>query len=215
MFNYLWRSSENIRALYETPTLAVDEDCDCDREAARRSSTRSVPTAGRPDRGRVEARALRLRYPDHGDGRSGAAEDAVAAAERIGDPVVLKLFSRATTDKTDVGGVTLDLTDAAGELDTFAATAIRSPRSVAPSTSAAYRPAHDQLHRLRARSWARRRTPSRPVLLFGAGGQRSRSSRTDRSACHRSHALARRMIEKNRTPRPSRASRPPSHRRPL
>ena len=39
-------------------------------------------------------------------------DDAVAAAERIGYPVVLKLFSRTITHKTDVGGVHLNLSDA-------------------------------------------------------------------------------------------------------
>ena len=38
-------------------------------------------------------------------------EEAVEQAERIGYPVVLKLFSETITHKTDVGGVQLNLTD--------------------------------------------------------------------------------------------------------
>src|SRR5690606_32176848 len=41
-----------------------------------------------------------------------AADEAVEAAERIGYPVVVKLHSRGITHKTEVGGVTLRLSDA-------------------------------------------------------------------------------------------------------
>ena len=44
-------------------------------------------------------------------GRHGP-EAAVAAAEAIGYPVVLKLYSETITHKTDVGGVQLNLADA-------------------------------------------------------------------------------------------------------
>ncbi len=40
------------------------------------------------------------------------AEEAVAAADAIGYPVVLKLHSETITHKTDVGGVQLNLADA-------------------------------------------------------------------------------------------------------
>ncbi len=40
-------------------------------------------------------------------------EEAVAAADRIGYPVVVKLYSHTITHKTDVGGVQLNLKDAA------------------------------------------------------------------------------------------------------
>ncbi len=47
--------------------------------------------------------------------RVAATEDeAVAAAEAIGFPVVLKLHSLTITHKTDVGGVQLNLTGAGG-----------------------------------------------------------------------------------------------------
>ena len=42
------------------------------------------------------------------------ADEAVAAAARIGYPVVLKLYSHTITHKTDVGGVQLDLADERG-----------------------------------------------------------------------------------------------------
>ena len=39
-------------------------------------------------------------------------DEAAAAAERIGYPVVVKLHSNTITHKTDVGGVQLNLKDA-------------------------------------------------------------------------------------------------------
>ncbi len=55
----------------------------------------------------------RLRHPDRRDRASPSTEDeAVAAAEAIGFPVVLKLHSETITHKTDVGGVQLNLADA-------------------------------------------------------------------------------------------------------
>ena len=45
-----------------------------------------------------------------GPTRGGNEADAVTAAEAIGFPVVLKLYSHTITHKTDVGGVKLNLT---------------------------------------------------------------------------------------------------------
>ncbi len=49
------------------------------------------------------------------------AAEAVAAAARMGYPVVLKLLSTTLTHKSDVGGVRLNLADAAAVRDAFAA----------------------------------------------------------------------------------------------
>jgi acetyltransferase len=46
-------------------------------------------------------------------------KDAVEAAEKIGYPVVLKLHSSTITHKTDVGGVKLNILDAAGVLKAY------------------------------------------------------------------------------------------------
>ena len=48
MFNYLWRSSQDLQAIYETPRLPVDDEHAVDRAAGgRRSSRRPGPRAGR------------------------------------------------------------------------------------------------------------------------------------------------------------------------
>lgn len=45
--------------------------------------------------------------------------EAVAAADRLGYPVVLKLYSPTITHKTDVGGVALNLPDAAAVITAY------------------------------------------------------------------------------------------------
>ena len=47
-------------------------------------------------------------------------EEAVAAAEAIGYPVVVKLVSHTITHKSDVGGVRLNLPDAAAVREAYA-----------------------------------------------------------------------------------------------
>ena len=62
---------------------------------------------------------------------AGSPDEAVAAAGRIGYPVVVKLYSHTISHKTDVGGVQLNLKDEA------AVRAAPGPRSRPPSPSAA------------------------------------------------------------------------------
>ena len=52
-------------------------------------------------------------------GLAGTVEEAVRTAEQAGFPVAVKLASRTVVHKTDVGGVVLDVTDAAGVRDAY------------------------------------------------------------------------------------------------
>ena len=120
MFNYLWHSSQAVHALYETPTLAVDEDCDCDRAAAV-AIIDAVLADGRTILTEDESKDVLAAYgiPITQTVVAATADDAVAAADKIGYPVVVKLYSLTITHKTDVGGVHLNLTDADGVRDAF------------------------------------------------------------------------------------------------
>lgn len=109
-FTYMWRYSYNLRALYETPSLA-DADALIDRDAAAcviaaaRQSGRTLLTES-------ESKRLLAAYgvPALPAEIAESEDQAVAAAERIGYPVVLKLHSETITHKTDVGGVKLHIT---------------------------------------------------------------------------------------------------------
>ena len=113
MFNYLWRSSDNLRALYETPVLPEDGDSSLDRAAAS-ALIQSARDEGRTLLTEVESKAVLSAYgiPITETRIAATADEAVVAAEAIGYPVVVKLYSHTISHKTDVGGVRLNLPDA-------------------------------------------------------------------------------------------------------
>ena len=120
MFNYLWRSSEDIKALYETPVMPDDAE-----QAVNRARASEIVEAARSE-GRtllteVESKALLSAYgiPITEARIARTADEAVAASAEIGFPVVLKLHSRTITHKTDVGGVQLNLVNDAEVREAF------------------------------------------------------------------------------------------------
>ncbi|HET7205264.1 MAG TPA: bifunctional acetate--CoA ligase family protein/GNAT family N-acetyltransferase [Terriglobales bacterium] len=113
IFDYMWLYSYNLRGLYETPVLRSREE-GLDRAAAEAIVDRARH-AGRMILTETESKEVLSAYGistvptvvAQGE------EEAVRCAQEIGFPVVLKLFSETITHKTDVGGVQLNLTDAA------------------------------------------------------------------------------------------------------
>lgn len=79
------------------------------RAVLRRSRSAGV-TVLPQHRARDLLEAYGIEFPEHGLAHD--AEEAVAIAERIGYPVVLKVASAEISHKTDVGGVAVDLPDA-------------------------------------------------------------------------------------------------------
>lgn len=69
-------------------------------------------------RARALLEAYGIRFPGHGHAQN--AKEAVAVAERIGYPVVLKVASGDISHKTDVGGVAVGITDAEALRTAFA-----------------------------------------------------------------------------------------------
>jgi len=112
MFNYLWRSSENLRQLYETPAIRGSADGGPDQARAGRIID-AARAEGRTLLTEVESKDVLAAYgiPITETRIARRADEAVAAAVALGYPVVLKLYSRSITHKTDVGGVLLNLTD--------------------------------------------------------------------------------------------------------
>ncbi len=114
VFNAAWRLDSNLRQIYETPTLPSDDEHPVDRSradaliAAARAEGRTLLTED-------ESKELLAAYgiPITETVVAPTVDEAVAAAERIGYPVVVKLYSHTITHKTDVGGVQLNLKDAA------------------------------------------------------------------------------------------------------
>lgn len=114
-FCYMWRYSDNLRALYETPAPGPQTD---DAEAAREKANallEKVRGAGRTILTEFESKEFLSYYgiPTVETRIARSETEAVELAAQIGYPVVLKLFSETITHKTDVGGVQLNLRAAA------------------------------------------------------------------------------------------------------
>jgi acetyltransferase len=112
-FNAMWRYSQNLHSLYETPALAGGEDGDVGRAEAK-SLIGSVLAAGRTLLTEAESKQLLefYRIPTVPTRVATTEDQAVAHAADLGFPVVLKLDSRTITHKAEVGGVQLNLWNA-------------------------------------------------------------------------------------------------------
>jgi acetyltransferase len=112
MFQYMWRYTDNLRLLYETPSLPAGQDRPAEREAADKILS-DVRGAGRTLLTEFESKALLSAYgiPTVPTRIAHSEDEAAATAEAFGFPVVVKLHSETLTHKTDVGGVKLDLRD--------------------------------------------------------------------------------------------------------
>lgn len=111
VFNYMWKYSYNLRAIYETPILPADSAGQRpDRELVAGIIEQSR-AGGRAILTEMESKQVLAAYgiPTVPMQIASTADAAVAAAGEIGYPVVLKLHSETVTHKTDVGGVRLNL----------------------------------------------------------------------------------------------------------
>lgn len=110
-FHYLWRYSYNLRALYETPSVTGSDACNTGGAA---QLIQHVREQGRALLTEHESKQLLQMYgiPVVATEMAASEDEAVAAAQKIGFPVVVKLHSYTISHKTDVGGVKLGLADA-------------------------------------------------------------------------------------------------------
>src|SRR5262249_48907458 len=121
VFTLLWRSTYNLRALYETPNPPAETES----AAHGRDRAEAIIAAGRRE-GRtilteIESKQILECYtiPTVKTVMAETPESAVAAAEALGYPVVLKLQSTTITHKTPVRGVRLNLNDASAVRSAF------------------------------------------------------------------------------------------------
>ena len=203
-FNLMWRYAYNLRGLYETPTL-VDSAFDVAPDRARvEQIIGDARASGRSLLSEFESKQVLAAYgiPTVATRIAGSKEEAVQCADAIGYPVVLKLHSHTITHKTDVGGVRLNLADAAAVRRAY-----RAIESAA--TAAAEPPAGGGKHFLGVAVQPMVKLEGYelilgssidaqfgPVLLFGAGGQLVEVFR-DRALAlpPLNSTLARRMME--------------------
>jgi acetyltransferase len=170
-FLYVVQYKKNQDLLYERPP-ALPEDKTADVEAVRRLLA-VVRAEERTLLTEIEAKEVLAAYgiPVVTTVAARTVEEAVAAAERIGYPVVLKLLSKTITHKTDVGGVQLNVRNGASVRSAFAAISAGLEQrglghafdgvSVQPMVQ-------DKGYELIVGSSVDRQFG--PVILFGAGG---------------------------------------------
>ena len=142
--------------------------------AAARALLDGVLALGRHALDEVEAKALLAAYgvPVVDTRVVADAEAAVAAADRIGYPVVLKILSPQISHKSDVGGVALGLGSAAALRDAAAAMLARV-RTLRPDAELAGFTVQAMVNRPRAHELIVGLGSDAvfgPVLLFGQGG---------------------------------------------
>ncbi|MFL5807454.1 MAG: bifunctional acetate--CoA ligase family protein/GNAT family N-acetyltransferase [Roseiflexaceae bacterium] len=174
-FTAMWRYSDNLRSLYETPALPDDATPGTPDRALAEQIVQTARSAGRTLLNEAESKQLLAAYdiPTVQTRVATSIEAALDCAAPIGYPVVLKLFSATITHKTDVGGVQLNLADAAAVRQAYRAI----ERSVTEQAGAEHfgsvtvQPMIKVADAYELILGASADPQFGPVLLFGSGGQ--------------------------------------------
>jgi acetyltransferase len=109
-FERMWSYSESLRSLYETPAFQASVAAPAGALAVS-TIIETVRRSGRTLLTEFESKQLLTAagIPTVPTDIAQSEDEAVALAERLGFPVVLKLHSETITHKTDVGGVQLSI----------------------------------------------------------------------------------------------------------
>ncbi len=173
-FEYMWQHTDLLNHLYETPVLPAGLGEGGDERAKVDALVAAVSGAGRELMTEAEAKQVLAAYGIPVSDTRVAADEAgaVAAADAMGYPVVVKLYSHTLTHKTDVGGVKLNLADAGAVRRAFgeiraAVTAKAAATDFAGVTVQPF--VHREGYELIIGSSVD--IQFGPVILFGTGGQ--------------------------------------------
>ena len=171
-FAYLAQFYRNQRVLLEAPPpLQAHEAPDL---ASARALVRKVLDDGRTLLGTTESKEFlaAFRIPVARSANAASVEEAVAAAEALGYPVVLKIRSPDITHKSDVGGVQLSLANAGAVRAAHAAimAAVASRRPQARVLGVTVEPMVTRPHARELMAGILRDRVFGPAVTFGAGG---------------------------------------------
>ena len=173
MFNYMWRYAYRLRSLYETPQFPVDE-VDAHKPEPVQGIIDSPLKSGRTILTEYESKEILKKYNIRTveTRLAKTVDEAEQAASEIGYPVVVKLNSETITHKTDVGGVQLNLQNAAAVRQAFEAisTTVAERASADDFQGVTVQPMVDLSHAYELIIGSSQDPQFGPVLLFGAGG---------------------------------------------
>ena len=110
-FHYMWRYQRRLRSLYETPRALTYSDADQAQIDKMTQQIAAIRQSGRATLTEHESKQILRAYgiptvPTH---LANSPDEAIAIAEELGFPVVLKVNSELIAKKARVGGVRLDL----------------------------------------------------------------------------------------------------------
>ncbi len=114
IFDYMWRYTYNLRGIYETPIFPEEAEAGAPNRTEADGIISAAREAGRTILTEDESKRLLAAYgiPTVPTRVARSENEAIQAANELGYPIVLKLYSETITHKTDVGGVQLNLQDA-------------------------------------------------------------------------------------------------------
>jgi acetyltransferase len=171
-FAYLAQFYRNQRALLEVPPPLVHSERP-DLERAR-GIVRHALGEGRSVLDATESKELldAFRIPVARSVNAANGEEAVAAAERTGYPVVMKIHSPDITHKSDVGGVRLALPNAGAVRQAYSEmmAAVARVRPGARVTGVTIEPMVTRPHARELMAGITRDSIFGPAITFGAGG---------------------------------------------
>lgn len=200
MFNDMWRYSENLRGLYETPVTPEPAEASCLSDA--QVLIAGIAAAGRTLLTEFESKRLLdfYAFPTVPTRLATDEEAAARLAAELGFPAVLKLHSETITHKTDVGGVKLDLSDERAVMAAFRS--IRSAIQDAKGEGHFHGVTVQPMIKIEGYELILGSSVDPqfgPVLLFGAGGELVEVFRDSALGLPPlTTTLARRMMERTR-----------------
>lgn len=200
-FYYMWRYTYHLRGLYETPALD-DESLSPDRTVAEQIVA-TARAAGTTLLDEFESKRLLAAYgiPTVPTTVARTVDEALTAAAHLGYPVVLKLYSKTITHKTDVGGVKLNLpnSDAVAAAFEQIESAVRQTAGEGHFGGVTVQPMVSLKDGYELIVGSSIDPQFGPVLLFGSGGQLVEVFKDRALALPPLNAtLARRMMEQTR-----------------
>ncbi|MEM0979416.1 MAG: bifunctional acetate--CoA ligase family protein/GNAT family N-acetyltransferase [Cyanobacteria bacterium P01_H01_bin.58] len=111
LFNFMWKYNYNLQGIYETPALLPESEFGTTDRSQVDTILKAAQAEKRTILTELESKQILSAYgiPTVESRTAVSVDEAIAHADDLGYPVVMKLISKTITHKTDVGGVKLNL----------------------------------------------------------------------------------------------------------